>query len=281
MRRDYFICIFLLCIATSLTFTCFIPTYFQYELVIPRAFSIAEMILSWIFVVMVLLVIPIYSAVHKKFWFTAGLAVYGLFANLPEWILPGLSDKLQGDNASLIAVLQNMVCRFIYEVVKSPFAGVSPALGNNIALKLSSLILPSSLIFYAVVQIFRFYRDAYVADQLDPSRIMDSTAAENNSAAVASRRRVTREADVLGTVISAPVKNDGRKPNVRSGAPKTSENNSQVFPVNPGKQEIAGEAPKPKRIGPDGGTHRMPEVRKASVEPDTQVIHLGPPKSDN
>lgn len=276
MRRDYFICIFLLCICASLFFVCFVPLFYEYNLIVPREFSIFEMVMSWLFAVSVLIIVPLYSAIHKKFWFTAGLAVYGLFANLPEWILPKLIEKLSGEDVSIISVIGNFIWRSIYGMVKAPFAGLSPALGVNFARGLSNWILPVSVISYVVVQLFRFYRDAYVADQLDPSRVMDSTAAENNSATVASRRRETREAEVLGTHISAPVKSGSG-----NGTSEQKVVASQVFPVNPNGTSPVRPAPNPEV---SGATQKVPQVganmAAKQVNSDTQVIHLGPPKTD-
>lgn len=276
MRRDYFICIFLLCICASLFFVCFLPLFYEYNLIVPREFSMLEMVMSWLFAVSVLIIVPVYSAIKKKFWFTAGLAVYGLFANLPEWILPKLMEKLSGEDVSIISVIGNFIWRAIYGMVKAPFAGISPALGVDFARGLSNWILPVSLASYILVQLFRFYRDAYVADQLDPSRVMDSTAAENNGASVASRRRETREAEILGTQISAPVKagsvrNPGEQQVVAS----------QVFPVNPNNKAGVRSASKP---AVSDATQKVPQVganmASKPVNSDTQVIHLGPPKTD-
>ncbi len=302
MRRDYFICIFLLCICCSLLFVCFAPIALEYGLLIPRAFSIFEIIMSWLFAVVVLGVIPVYSAVKKKFWFMAGLAVYGFFAYLPEWIIPGLAGKLQGDNASMLAVIQNFIWRAVYGMVKAPFAGMIPAVGEKIARGLSDWILPASVGIYVVVQLFRFYRDSYVADQLDPSRIVDSTAAENNGAAVASRRRETREAEVLGTVISAPVNSAPKTPDGKVVAPSANgakpKSTSQVFPVNPNQPVKQPQVPNPnngngpvqmqnpvhvqRQIPSQGDTQRMPVPNaKPAIDSDTKVIHLGPPKGNN
>ena len=60
--------------------------------------------------------------------------------------------------------------------------------------------MPVALILYAGVQLFRFYRDAYKAEQLDPMKAIDKTSIENGPRNV----RTASIPEVLGTVISAP-----------------------------------------------------------------------------
>ena len=268
MRRDYFICIFLLCICASLFFVCFLPLVFEYNAFTMREFSILEMCFSWAFAIFTLVVVPLYSAIFKKFWFTLGLAAYGLFINISEWMLPSFMLKYSGENMSIIRVIEGYVLKCIYSMGKAPFAGMIPAVGENVAKLLSTWILFVSLAVYAVVQLFRFYRDAYVADQLDPSRIMDSTVATNTSAAVSARRRESEKAEILGTVISAPVTSK------KTSAPE------QVFPVNPTQGKANPVLPSSDTVKVGGAPTRVPVIDTKKVEPDTQVIHLGPPKGN-
>lgn len=268
MRRDYFICIFLLCICASLFFVCFLPLYFTYGAIIPRDISIMEKIFSWCFALFVIVVVPIYSAVFKKFWFSLGLAAYGLIADIPEWILPSMARKVAAGNASIFTVIENYLLREMYGMVKAPFAGMAPALGNDRAVGLSKWILPVSLISYIVVQLYRYYRDAYLAEQLDPSRMMDSTAKENDREAAAARIRQTRNAEILGTVISAPVK---AAPG--ANAAQTAKTETVVPHV----------TQPPKRVAPPptSDTQVIQLGAPAAPSADTQVIQLGPPSGNN
>lgn len=85
-------------------------------------------------------------------------------------------------------------------MAEAPFAPISRALGDSFAEVLPRRIMPVALILYAGVQLFRFYRDAYKAEQLDPMKAIDKTSIENGPRNV----RTASIPEVLGTVISAP-----------------------------------------------------------------------------
>ena len=219
-----------------------------------------EKVCSWLFFAAVLLVFPIYAAWRKRLWITLGLASYGLLALLPSWILPGLAAKLSGEDAGVGASVEAFLLKSIYTMVNAPFAAMSAATGDKFALGLSTKILPVALITYIAFQLFRFYRDAYVAEQLDPASAIDKTAKENSDAADPRKVRDARIPDILGTVISAP-----------ASAKKAPEGQ-------PPKQVRRPEPPKV-----EDATVRVPRVGdiRVSNKPDaddTQIIHLGPPK---
>lgn len=179
---------------------CFLPLYFVYGGIVPREFGPIETAASWIFMLMVFVVLPVYAAVKKKFWMSAGLAVYGIVAAFPVWVLPGMADKLAGEDASIVTVIWAFLLRSIYGMAEAPFAPISRALGDSFAEVLPRRIMPVALILYAGVQLFRFYRDAYKAEQLDPMKAIDKTSIENGPRNV----RTASIPEVLGTVISAP-----------------------------------------------------------------------------
>ena len=179
---------------------CFLPLYFVYGGIVPREFGPIETAASWIFMLMVFVVLPVYAAVKKKFWMSAGLAVYGIVAAIPVWVLPGMADKLAGEDASIVTVIWAFLLRSIYGMAEAPFAPISRALGDSFAEVLPRRIMPVALILYAGVQLFRFYRDAYKAEQLDPMKAIDKTSIENGPRNV----RTASIPEVLGTVISAP-----------------------------------------------------------------------------
>lgn len=211
MRRDYFIFVFLLCICVSLFYVFLFPLYFTYGVVVPREFGVLEKISSWICLLAVFGFLPVFAAVRRKFWITAGLACYGFLASVPSWLLPGMADKLSGSEANIIYVLWGFLLRCVYSMAEAPFAALTPFLGDFFAEKLPRRIMPAALLIYAVVQIFRFYRKAYIAEQLDPVKAIDHTSLENSETVAALKDRSVRKArmpEVLGTVISAPVKRD-------------------------------------------------------------------------
>lgn len=261
MRRDYFTCVFLTCICAALGFVCFAPKHYSYQLITPATFGTFEKVCSWLFFAAVLLVFPLYAAWRKRLWITLGLASYGLLAVLPGWLLPGLADKLSGEDAGVGASVEAFLLKGIYTMVNAPFAAMSAATGDKFALGLSTKILPMALISYVAFQLFRFYRDAYVAEQLDPASAIDKTAKENSDAADPRKVRDARIPDILGTVISAPA--SAKKAPEQSHPPK------QVRRPEPPKVEDA--------------TVRVPRVGDIHVSnkpdtDDTQVIRLGPPK---
>ena len=82
----------------------FLPLYFVYGEIVPREFGPMETLSSWIYL-LVFAVLPVYAAYKKKFWMSAGLAVYGIVAAFPVWVLPGMADKLAGEDASIVSVV--------------------------------------------------------------------------------------------------------------------------------------------------------------------------------
>ena len=147
MRRDYFICVFLLCICVSLFYVCFLPLYFVYGEIVPREFGPVETAFSWIYLVLVFAVLPIYAAYKKKFWMSAGLAAYGVVAAFPVWVLPGMADKLSGEDASIVSVVWAFLLKSIYGMAEAPFAPITKVLGDAplLRLPLPHLLLPPLL----------------------------------------------------------------------------------------------------------------------------------------
>ena len=218
MRRDYFICVFLLCICVSLFYVCFMPLYFVYGGVVPREFGPMETTFSWIYLILVFLVLPIYAAYKKKFWMAAGLAAYGIVAAFPVWVLPGMADKLAGEDASIVAVVWAFLLKSVYGMAEAPFAPITRAFGDSFVEVLPRRIMPVALIFYAGCQLFRFYRNAYRQEQLDPMKALDKTSIENNLTGIGTKTvRKASMPEVLGTVITAPApaaKEEKREPSL-------------------------------------------------------------------
>ena len=210
MRRDYFICVFLLCICVSLFYVCFLPLYFVYGAEpVPREFGILESVLSWVYILLIFIVLPVYAAYKKRFWISAGLAAYGVLASIPVWFLPKMADKLAGEDASIISVAWAFLLKSIYGMAEAPFAALVPALGNRLPEALPRWIMPVSLLSYAALRVIRYYRNAYIAEQLDPAKALDTTSIESSGTVGSLSTKPVRKAtmpEVLGTVISAPGK---------------------------------------------------------------------------
>lgn len=285
MRRDYFLCVFLACVCASLFFVCFVPNYFTYSEIVPREFGLFEKIMSAVYAVTVLLAIPVFAAYRKKVWITIGLASYGILALIPEWILPRFQDQIENDEAGVGVVVIDFVLKFIYGMVKAPFAALSDAIGDNKADSLSGWILPSSVLFYVLCQLYRFYRDAYVAEQLDPTSIMDKTAKENIRQPEVGKSPHVPEPEVLGTVISAPVQSapaPAPAPAAPTSEPKSApaaDPSSEAIPMPaPARESI--EAPTSTAIPmPPPKTEPVPEIPvQATAKPATGTAPKSTPK---
>ena len=259
MRRDYFTCVFLALIAGALAFICFEPLYFKYGMVTPREFGLFECVASSFYLVFFLIAVPVYAGYKRKYWIAAGLACYGALAYLPAIFYPA-QELIAGKDAGIFHVAVAAVLRGIYGMVNAPFASLSRIWGDKVASSLSYWILPMSLIIPLIIRIYRFYRDAYVAEQLDPASAIDKTAKENSDANDPRKVRDARIPEVLGTVISAP-----------TSAKKAPDVN------NPGQVR------RPEPPGVDDATVKVPRVGDVNLKSkpdtdDTQVIRLGPPK---
>ena len=124
MRRDYFTCVFLACIAGALIFVCFEPLYFKYGVTVPREFGLFESIFSSIYAVFFLIAVPVYTGLRRKYWVAVGLACYGLLAYLPVIFYPA-QELISGPRADIFHSIIAMILNGIYGMVNAPFASLS------------------------------------------------------------------------------------------------------------------------------------------------------------
>lgn len=197
MRRDYFTCVFLGLIAGALMFVCFAPLYFVYGGgVIPREFSLFERLMSLLYAFFFIVFLPFFAAFRCKVWVNWGLAAYGILIYLPKYFYPA-EALINGDDAKLTKMLLAVVLRGIYGMMQAPFAALSPLIGDKNASVLVYWILPMALVWPVVLKIARFYRRAYLSEQLNPMpKVKPAPAAAHSGPAV--------KPEVLGTVITAP-----------------------------------------------------------------------------
>lgn len=198
MRRDYFTCVFLGLIAGALTFVCFRPLYFTWDQIIPRDFSLLERIASLIYALFFVIFLPCFAAFKKKEWINWGLAIYGLMAYLPLWFYPDY-QLITGEQASMLPMLGALCLRTVYAVMQAPFAALSTFIGNDAASMIVYWILPVSVIWPLLFRIIRFYRRAYLSEQLNPM------TPDQAAPAASKAPEAPEKPEVLGTVISAPV----------------------------------------------------------------------------
>ena len=248
MRRDYFTCVFLACIAGALIFVCFEPLYFKYGVTVPREFGLFESIFSSIYAVFFLIAVPVYTGLRRKYWVAVGLACYGLLAYLPVIFHPA-QELVSGPRADIFHSIIAMILNGIYGMVNAPFASLSQLWGDSVASSMSLWIFPLAVLIPFIFKAYRFYRDAYVAEQLSPADVMSSPSISKFDRQKSGEEKEETKPEVLGTVISAPVRKEK--------------------PV----AEQPAEPPKPvvERI-------EEPPQPALESEDDGEVILLGPPK---
>ena len=277
MRRDYFTCVFLACIAGALAFVCFEPLYFKYEIIVPREFGLFESIASCCYLVFFLVALPIYAGYKKKYWIAVGLACYGALIYLPKFFYPS-QFLLTGEDASLFHMLIAMILRGIYGMMNAPFAALSRIWGDNVASHFAYFILPCSILFPFFIKLYRFYRDAYVAEQLNPASVVAAPSSSKFDRKIHRPHRSEKKPEVLGTVISAPVRKEPHAQPQPQQIEKTQPDKPGIDPA-PEKPQV--EAPPEKaQVGAPPVKPKMdaPEKRPALEGKDEQVIPLPGPK---
>ena len=286
MRRDYFTCVFLGLIAGALTFVCFKPLYFTYGQIIPRDFSLYEQIASFLYALFFIVFLPFFAAFKKKEWINWGLAAYGLLAFFPLWFYPA-PELIKGENASMLHIFGSLCLRAVYAVMRAPFAALSKYVGNETASSIVYWILPVAVIWPIIFRIVRFYRRAYLSEQLNPM-----TA--DQAAPVSSKKKEAPEKpEVLGTVISAPVTAQTPADITRKNTPAEKVTEKKKAPPaetkkpEPVKEDISEKpagvrAPvRPVHIGVDAPEKEKIEALKPGpekAEKKPEVIPLGAPK---
>lgn len=197
MRRDYFTCVFLGLIAGALAFVFFSPLYFTYDGIVPRDFPVLERFLSLLYTLFFVFFLPFFAAFKKKEWINWGLAAYGFMIYLPLWFYP--AEKLAMEDAGIATKLGALVLRTVYNVMQAPFAALSKLIGDAAASKIVYWLLPIAIFWPILLRVIRFYRLAYLSEQLNPM------TPDQASPKAARKPEISGKPEVLGTVISAPV----------------------------------------------------------------------------
>ncbi|MBR1906284.1 MAG: hypothetical protein IJ819_07485 [Clostridiales bacterium] len=283
MRRDYFTCVFLGLIAGALMFVCFAPLYFVYGSVVPREFSLFERLMSLLYALFFVFFLPFFAAFRSKVWINWGLAAYGVLIYLPKFFYPA-EAVLTAEDPSFTKMLLAICLRGIYGMMQAPFAALSSLIGDKAAASLVYWILPLALFWPFVMKVFRFYRRAYLSEQLNPMpKVKPVAAAAHTGPAV--------KPEVLGTVITAPVV--AASPDEVKGKAALAQNKKESAEALPGEKEeavalpgeekeeaIALSAPEPKpESRPEPKPESMPESKPES-KPEAktpEVIELSAP----
>lgn len=265
MRRDYFTCVFLGLIAGALMFVCFAPLYFVYGSVVPREFSLFERLMSLLYALFFVFFLPFFAAFRSKVWINWGLAAYGVLIYLPKFFYPA-EAALTAEDPSFTKMLLAICLRGIYGMMQAPFAALSSLIGDKAAASLVYWILPLALFWPFVMKVFRFYRRAYLSEQLNPMpKVKPVAAAAHTGPAV--------KPEVLGTVITAPVV--AASPDEVKGKAALAQNKKESAEALPGEEKeeaIALSAPEPKsepmpEFKSEPKPESMPEAVEAGKEP--------------
>lgn len=165
MRRDVIVSVFLFFVLFALVFVVLFPIYFAYGQIFYRSVSVAERIMSVIFVLFWFMLCA-YSAYFRRLTCLLGGVIYSALAYLPGIVLPRLSTATPGSDPNLTTSLLDGFFRRLYELVNAPMVGISVLFPPGKAVGIGKLLLPLLIVSYIATQIFRFYRNAYLADQL-------------------------------------------------------------------------------------------------------------------
>jgi hypothetical protein len=190
MRRDVIADVILFFTLLSLLLVFRYPVYFSYGHVIYRDVSVLERIFSVVFILL-WLTLCVYTAYFKRIYLLIGGVLYGLIPYIPGFLIPMLSGSQAAGKPSLPTTLTISLLKRIYELVNAPFVGVSVLFPPEKAIGLSKLLLPVLLISYIGTQLFRFYRNAYLAEKLrldEPSYTDRSPTSKAVSPVVAESR---------------------------------------------------------------------------------------------
>jgi len=164
MKKDKALNVFLIFILIAILFVGFFPIYFTPDKTYVRTVSIAERLFSMLFVLL-WIALCVYSSWKKRLPLFIGGVLYSVLAYFPGWFLPGLGASALKDPGMI-----NMTFKFLfeklYELVNAPFTGISILFPESFSRGLGKTLLPVLLISYAGTQLFRFYRNAYLAEQL-------------------------------------------------------------------------------------------------------------------
>ena len=289
MRRDYFTCVFLGLIAGALAFVCFKPLYFTWDQIIPRVFSLYEFIASAVYTVFFIVFLPCFAAFRKKEWVNWGLAAYGLLAYFPLWFYPS-AELIKGEQADMLHIAGALCLRAIYAVMQAPFAALSKYIGSEAASMVVYWILPVAVVWPVVFRILRFYRRAYLSEQLNPMTPAHTAPASSKAP------EAPEKPEVLGTVISAPVTAqspaDITRNNKSEGRHGRSANKAPEAPVPEAEEKPAAKEPqqarhpgvrapvRPVHVGVKAPEQEKVEALGAGPEKPAapEVIAMGAPK---
>ena len=255
-------------------FVCFAPLYFVYGGTVPREFGLFERLMSLLYALFFIFFLPFFAAFRDKVWVNWGLAAYGVLIYLPKFFYPA-EALISGNDAKLTKMLLAVLLRGIYGMMQAPFAALSPLIGDKAASGLVYWILPMALVWPLVLKVFRFYRRAYLSEQLNPMpKVKPAVTTAHTGPAV--------KPEVLGTVITAPVV--AASPDEVTGKAVLSQNNTARENENDAIEEPKEkEAPAIPLEAPSEEKKEAPAIQlgaPAEEKKEAPAIQLGAPAEE-
>ncbi len=204
MKRDIIGDIFLGGVLLSLLFIFSFPVYFEWNGVVARPIELNERLMGVCYL-MAWILVAVWACWKKKVWVVVGAASFGLLAYLPKWFLPMVDEKILKEGSSMVDSFLSMLLNRIYELIHAPFVGTVGLLGEDTAKKLPEVLFPAIVIAYILVQIIRYYRNAYITEKKqmhDWAHFRKNTEARMATAAAAAAAAEQPSAPLpLGTVV--------------------------------------------------------------------------------
>ena len=113
-----------------------------------------------------------YTAWKKRTHLLIGGCVYAVLAYVPEHFLKSIAEKPGKEEAMSFS---ESFFRQMYNLIYAPFTGFIRYFDKETAYNLTRQMLPMMLIVYVAVQLFRFYRNAYLAQKLQMNATVEAS----------------------------------------------------------------------------------------------------------
>lgn len=165
MRRDIITTVFLFYFLCALLFVYFYPVYYAHDQIIFREISVLERIFSVCFVLL-WIALCAGAAYLKQICMFIGGALYALIPYFSSWGINLFSTPADSGDVSIISELMSQFFRRLFELSQAPLVGVSILFEPENGANLTYYLLPILVASYLAVKLFRFYRNAYLAEQL-------------------------------------------------------------------------------------------------------------------
>ncbi len=175
MRSIRAVNIFLFFTFIALVFVSLFPSYFPGDSNKSRPVSFFEGILSLLFVLLWLAFSAFTAGKKRRDWLFGAIA-FSLMAYIPSWFLPLFEGASKSGTNNLFLSIGKSIFAWMQVIAGAPLTGVSMLFSQDSTTGLSGWMLPVLLLIYGGTQLFRFYRQAYQAEQL---RLDDSTKFSN------------------------------------------------------------------------------------------------------